>query len=106
VPEVILTQQHATEAARARESGRPLVLHDNHRVEPRAGGWVVVDRYGSVLTGIEESEWDATREGQCEPPLKFSSPVEALSGYLRSAMIAEARSERRASALRRLGREE
>jgi hypothetical protein len=103
--EIVLSPRQMADAERAGASGGPLVLDDDHRAELREGVWIVVNRFGHVLVGIDESLWDIRDNVTGLPPLKFSTPEEALIGYLRSMKMATARSERNEAALRRLGRE-
>jgi hypothetical protein len=48
--------------------------------------------------------WAANGGDADTPPLKFPTPKEALIGFLRSEMIAAARSERHGAAMEPLGR--
>lgn len=92
------------EAARAEQDKKPLLLDDDHRIELRESGWIIVDRYGSALIEVDDPSWGAEGEEDM-PPLSFATPKEALMAYFRSEAIAAARSERYEQALKRLGRE-
>jgi hypothetical protein len=103
-PEVVLSGKQLVGAFKAQRSGKPLKLDGGRRIEPREGGWIVVDRRGSVLVEIEDPGWGPDGDPKM-PPLRFLTPKEALIGLLRSETIATARSERYEAAMERLGRE-
>jgi hypothetical protein len=104
VPKVALSRHQLARARKAREAGEPMLVDDVHRVEPHEGAWIVADLHGNALAEIEACAW-ANIGDVGMPPLKFSTPQEALIGYLRSKWFAAARQARYEAAMRRLGRE-
>jgi hypothetical protein len=105
VSEFLPSPEQLADAERARQTRRDLALGDGHTIEPRPGGWVVVDESGCCLVEIESCTWSADPDDRDLPPLLFPGPAEALAAFLRSEWLALSRATRREAALRLLGRE-
>jgi hypothetical protein len=105
-PDVVPSEEQLRRARQAAETGHPLELADGHKIEPREGGWVVVNRWRSFLVDPYLCMWasDDVRGGP--PPRFFATPAEAYAALVWSASLAKARVERYDQALKRLGREE
>jgi hypothetical protein len=92
-------------AMQAQETGEALQLSRWCWAEQREGGWVVRDRrnladHDSLLGEVAIALW--TDE---EYALKFPTPQEAWAAYIRSQSLHVSRRGRRATAMRRLGRQ-
>jgi hypothetical protein len=105
VSDFLPSPEQLADAERARQTRSDLALGDGHTIEPRPGGWVVVDDTGYYLVEVESCTWSADPDDGDLPPLLFRSPAEALAAFLRSGWIALSRAERREAALRLLGRQ-
>jgi hypothetical protein len=102
-PEAVLLPEQRAAARRAEEARAVLEVERDHRIEPREGGWVVVDAQGWCLVEVDDGAWAEDKNDPDLTPLVFPSAAEALAAFVRSDSLAHARAGRHQEALKRLG---
>jgi hypothetical protein len=105
-PAAVLSAKRLAAAERARRTGAAFRLSRRCWAERRDGGWVVRDRRDwtgdpSLLVDVAFAIWSS----DADDALKFPTPQEAWVAYVRSQSLSVSRRGRRATALRRLGRQ-
>ena len=99
-----LSDEQVSAAAEAEGAHRPLILEDGHRIEQTGVGWIICDESGDVMIDLESNTWSVDSNGEDVPALAFSTPAAALTAFLHSQILAQARAERYEAALRKLER--
>jgi hypothetical protein len=102
-PEAVLLPEQRAAARRAEEARAVLEVERDHRIEPREGGWVVVDAQGWCLVEVDDGAWAEDKNDPDLTPLVFPTAAEALAAFVRSDSLAHARAGRHQEALKRLG---
>jgi hypothetical protein len=101
VDPVVLTADQKAQARAADETGKPINLEGGSRIELREDGWVVIGEHGDFLIDVEKSCWCSKDEPDL-PALRWPTPEEGLTAWVRAEGIAAARSARHDEAIRRL----
>jgi hypothetical protein len=98
----LLSPEQRARVALVAEASNVLELLDSYRIEPWGDGWVVKDKSGYFLVGIEQSEWARDCDDPAMQPIMFDSPEKALAAFVYSMSLAAARADRYEAARRQL----